>query len=80
MSQDAIYSRPRRCRKRLVCDGHLAERHYIEAGDLIVRSALPPNSNEVGNVGWWHAAFCIDCAPIETLGETWFDWRKGAAQ
>jgi len=58
----AMYSKPRRARKRRRCDGHLAERHWIEPGDLIVYSALPPDS-EIGNVGWWHSVMCIDCTP-----------------
>lgn len=55
-----------RARKRYRCDGHMAsERHWIEAGDLYVASALPPDHPEVSNVGWWHAQFCMECAPAE---------------
>lgn len=62
-SSEALYGKPRTARKRRRCDSHLSERHWIEPGDLIVWSALPPNSNDIGNLGWWHAAYCIDCAP-----------------
>ena len=41
-SSQAMYSQPRECSKRRRCDGHMAERHWIEAGDLMVCSALPP--------------------------------------
>lgn len=59
----AIWSQPRPAAKRRKCDGHLtATRHYIEPGELVVWSALPPNS-EIGNENWWHLAFCSDCAP-----------------
>lgn len=60
----ALVSPPRTLRKRRRCDGHLAERHWIEAGQSVVWSALPPDNPEIGNVGWWHAAFCADCAPL----------------
>lgn len=59
----------RRCGKRRVCDGHLAERHHIEVGDPIVWSALPPGS-EFGNATWWRHAFCKDCAPLALLNPT----------
>ena len=68
LTTDAIYSPARRCQKRRRCDGHLAERHWIEVGDPIYWSALPPNS-EIGNTGWWHSAFCQDCAPVTEGGE-----------
>lgn len=61
---DAIYGQPRRCRKRRVCSGHLRERHYIEVGELVVWSALPPGS-EIENIGWWHHAYCSKCWPVE---------------
>lgn len=65
---DALQSPARRCKKRRRCDGHLAERHWIDVGDPIYWSALPPNS-EIGNLRWWHAAFCKDCAPLtDTTG------------
>ena len=52
--------------KRRRCDGHMAsERHWIEAGDRYVASALPPDHSDIGNVGWWHHNFCMECAPIE---------------
>lgn len=60
----ALYSEPRRAQKRRMCDGHLAEPHMIEVGDSIVWSALPPGNSEIGNIGWWHSAFCADCAPL----------------
>ena len=63
-STGAIYSAPREARKRRRCDGHLNPvRHWIERGDLIVWSALPPGDDDIGNSGWWHAAYCADCAP-----------------
>jgi hypothetical protein len=50
-------------KKRHRCDGHMAsETHWIEPGQKYVASALPPDS-EIGNTGWWHARFCVDCAP-----------------
>jgi hypothetical protein len=59
-----------RARKRYRCDGHMAsERHWIEAGTLYVASALPPDHNEIGNVGWWHSRFCMECAPAEYADE-----------
>jgi hypothetical protein len=60
----ALYKPPRPARKRRRCSGHLAEPHWIEIGDLVVWSSLPPNNAEIGNEGWWHARFCLDCAPI----------------
>jgi len=65
-SNQAMYSQPRESSKRRRCDGHMAERHWIEAGDLMVCSALPPMSNDCGNVGWWHAFYCMECAPEGT--------------
>ena len=63
----ALYGKPQRARKRRRCDGHMAsEAHWIEIGDLIVWSALPPNHPDVGNIGWWHHGFCVDCAPERT--------------
>lgn len=61
-----LYGKPRRAKKRRRCDGHMAEPHWIEVGDLLVWSALPPDHNEIGNLGWWHHAFCMDCAPEAT--------------
>ena len=55
-----------RARKRYRCDGHMAsERHWIEAGDTYVASALPPDDPDIGNVGWWHHRLCMECAPVE---------------
>lgn len=62
----ALYSKPRKCARKRRCDGHLTSPHMIEVGDLAVWSALPPNS-DVGNTNWWHAVFCSDCAPEETV-------------
>lgn len=62
----ALYRKPRVARKRRRCDGHLTDRHWIEVGDLVVVSALPPDS-DIGNTGWWHHWLCIDCAPVETV-------------
>jgi hypothetical protein len=61
-SPEALYSKPRRCAKSRRCDGHLAERHWINAGDLMVVSALPPDG-EIGNTRWWHHSYCMECAP-----------------
>ena len=64
----ALYSVPRVSKRRRRCDGHLTERHWIEKGDLVVWSSLPPDNPEIGNEGWWHAAFCVaTCAPADTL-------------
>jgi hypothetical protein len=53
-------------RKRYRCDGHLAyERHYIKPGQQYVANALPPDNPDIGNHGWWHARFCLDCCPAE---------------
>ncbi len=65
-TSEALYSPPRTLRKRRRCGGHLAEPHWIEVGEQAVWSSLPPNS-DVGNEGWWHAVFCLDCAPAETV-------------
>jgi hypothetical protein len=62
----AIYRAPKVSRRRRRCSGHLAEPHWIEVGDLVVHSSLPPNNPDIGNEGWWHAAFCLDCAPTPT--------------
>ena len=62
-SAGALYGKPRVCRKRRRCDGHLADRHWIEPGDLLMPSALPPDDPEIGNIGWWHAFYCADCWP-----------------
>ena len=61
----ALYGKPQRTRKRRRCDGHLAEPHWIEKGDLMVWSALPPNHPDICNDGWWHAKFCMACCPKE---------------
>jgi hypothetical protein len=58
-----LYSPPRPSQKRRRCDGHLADPHWIQPGDLIVWSALPPNHPDIGNAGWWHHVYCMDCAP-----------------
>lgn len=63
-SDGALYSKPRKCRKRRRCDGHLAERHWIEVGDLVMASALPPDDPEIGNTRWWHTWYCADCWPL----------------
>lgn len=64
-SDEALYSKPRHARKRRRCDGHLGDSHWIEPGDLVVWSALPPGSNDIGNIGWWHSAFCAECWPAD---------------
>lgn len=74
-SREALYSSPRTLRKRRKCDGHLSDSHWIEAGQQAVWSSLPPHS-EVGNEGWWHAVFCMDCAPAECV----FLPAEGSAQ
>ena len=61
-SDGAIYGSPRACRTRRRCDGHLASPHWIEVGEPVYWSALPPDS-DVGNKRWWHHAYCQDCAP-----------------
>ena len=63
---EALYSRPRILRKRRRCDGHLSDRHIIEAGEQAVWSSLPPHS-DIGNERWWHAVFCMDCCPAECV-------------
>jgi hypothetical protein len=65
-SPGALYSEPRTAAKRRRCDGHLADPHWINPGDIIVWSALPPGDNDIGNIGWWHHAYCADCAPEAT--------------
>lgn len=63
-SSGALYSPARIAAKRRRCDGHLnPDRHWIEVGDWIVWTALPPHDPDIGNSGWWHAAYCEDCAP-----------------
>lgn len=62
----SLVSKPRRAQKRRRCDGHLAERHWIEVGDRFIWTALPPNHSDIGNRGWWHAAYCADCWPETT--------------
>lgn len=64
-----LYGTPVKARRRRRCDGHLTDRHWIEVGDLQVHSACPPDHNDIGNVGWWHHTFCLDCAPLHTLAE-----------
>jgi len=65
----ALYSDPAKARKRRRCDGHMAsEPHWIEVGDPVVYSALPPDHPDIGNVGWWHSSFCADCAPLPKDG------------
>ena len=52
--------------KRHRCDGYLnRDRHHIEPGDDYVATALPPGHNDIGNLGWWHHRFCMDCCPVE---------------
>ena len=56
-------------RKRRRCDGHMApEQHWIKPGQQYVASALPPDS-EIGNKGWWHHSYCMDCCPAEYARE-----------
>jgi hypothetical protein len=53
-------------RKRHVCQSHLEpERHYINPGDRYAANALPPDSDDIGNVGWWHLRICLDCCPAD---------------
>jgi len=61
-----LYGEPRAAKKRRRCDGHLVDLHWIEKGEPIVWSALPPGHNDIGNIGWWHAAYCAACAPEAT--------------
>lgn len=58
-----LYAAPRAAGKRRRCDGHLTDPHWIEVGDQIIWSALPPDTDDIGNPGWWHAAFFAACAP-----------------
>ena len=52
--------------KRHRCDGHMNPvSHHIEPGDNYVATALPPNHIDIGNLGWWHNRFCMDCCPVE---------------
>ena len=39
----------------------------IEASEQAIWSSLPPDNPEIGNTGWWHAVFCLDCAPAECI-------------
>lgn len=56
----------RTARRRYRCDGHLADkRHWIEQGAEYVAQALPPDHPEIGNTGWWHARYCMECCPEE---------------
>lgn len=59
----ALYGKPQRASKRRRCDGHLTDRHWIESGDLYIWSSLPPNHPDIGNIGWWHHAYCSNCWP-----------------
>ena len=61
-----LYSTPRRAQKRRRCDGHLAPVHWINPGDLVMVSALPPGDPEIGNDHWLHAWFCAHCWPEVT--------------
>lgn len=54
--------------RRRRCGGHLVDPHWIEIGDRFVWSALPPDHPEIGNAGWWHAAYCLNCAPLRPDG------------
>lgn len=63
----ALYSPPRTLKKRRKCSGHLSDRHMIEVGEQAIWSSLPPDNPEIGNTGWWHAVFCLDCAPAECV-------------
>ena len=63
---EALYGRPRMLRKRRKCSGHLSDPHMIEAGQQAVWSSLPPHS-DIGNDRWWHAVFCMNCAPAECV-------------
>lgn len=65
-NHEALYSGPRTARLRRRCDGHLTTRHWIESGEQIVQSALPPDT-WLGNTRWLHATYCMRCAPIETV-------------
>ena len=65
-SSEALWSAPRQAAKRRRCDGHMAEPHFIEAGDMLVWAALPPGG-EFGYERWRHMAFCVkQCAPEPT--------------
>ena len=61
----AILSPPRRSSKRRRCDGHMAEKHYIEKGEVTYRLSLPPGG-ELGYHNWQNAILCADCAPEPT--------------
>ena len=62
----ALYGELRVGRKRRRCDGHMADPHWIEPGELVTWSALPPDHPDIGNDRWWHSVFCADCAPTAT--------------
>jgi hypothetical protein len=74
----ALYGYPRRAQRRRRCDGHLADRHWIEVGDLYVSSALPPDTDDIGNPNWWHANYCLYCAPAPDSSRAALD-RTGKA-
>lgn len=52
-------------RKRHHCDGHLAEPHWIEAGERHIANALPPHHPDIDNEHWWRLRVCMDCCPTE---------------
>ncbi|CAN7194154.1 hypothetical protein [Knoellia sp. LjRoot47] len=57
-----------RANRRHRCDGHLIDPddvHHIEPGEYYVASALPTHNPEIGNERWWHARYCLDCAPVQ---------------
>jgi hypothetical protein len=50
-------------RKKHHCDGMQPDcAEVIEPGTRYLRSALPPNDGDVGNVGWLNNAYCPSCA------------------
>jgi hypothetical protein len=55
-------------RKRHRCDSHLADRHFIEAGQRYVANALPPGDSDIGNDHWLHSSICMDCCPAQYAG------------
>jgi hypothetical protein len=44
----------RTARKRHRCEDFQCK-GWIEPGQRYVDSALTPNDNDIGNLGWWHA-------------------------
>lgn len=62
-----IFAKPRPSRRRRRCQSHLSDEHWIEVGDLQVWSSLPPNNPDIGNAGWWHSVFCMECAPLAAV-------------